>query len=560
VKLITPVFFLIFFYSGLIAAGQETSSPIDKQSKEIKDIFQNERSVEKSRALMDIINTIDDTYSDIYGSLKKGKKIVIFIDPAHGKLKNGQWQGGAATRRQSCTNKPEEYYSIIIAREMYKKLKANPHIEVKTTPDFLDVLEERGEIYNDIPFTKTTELAAKAEAFMIITEHLNNVSVMDKADGILNIPGIHITRSLGGQKMLRDVGSQYRGFLTLYNMFDAGGFSKEYAQRLRDSLVSKGIKPNNWEQGVVGDDRFTYFLDYPISIIYESGFISNPEEEKLLASKEYAVKLTDSQYTALLSTIKDVFKVDISSKTPKQLGKKPEDDLRVEMMKLARIAVYYLKCADTQKALATIDIMEKKSGKELKPHMSCFAGIKNKIEQTEKLYSLAASTKNKNKKKKQQTAGRYYKQAYDLLSYSPVYKAYKDKYSRALGIRKSDTLIASSGGKTAYKPSNENKTFFYSNKAPKLRTILLPIEDGQSIETAIEAALAPDTETLTKLSDSFRKAKEFGRGIYLISINNKLKVTKVQKVSGVLLDPWKYQNQQYLKNSYFAPPSRDKSL
>ena len=554
IKYIMAGFFCALLFLNMpMNAGEQWS--LENQSDEIKDILKNESNASKKRDLANILGKVDEIYGDVYTSLQNGRKLTIFFDPAHGKLKNGQWQGGIATRRQSCTNKPEEYYSIIISRAMYKRLKSNPYIDVKTTPDFFEVLEGRSETYNDIPFTKTVELAAKYDAFMIIAEHLNNVSVVEKADGILNIPGIHITRTIAGQKMLRYVNSSYKGFLTLYNKFDTSGFSRLYAQKLKDSLVAKGLKANSWEQGVVGDGRFTYFLDYPISVIYESGFISNPDEEKLLATKEYAEKLADSQYSTLLETIKDVFKVDISKKV-KQTSQKHTGSDPVDMIKLGRIAVYYLKSADTKGLMLSIKAIEKKAGKEFASNAVHFSAIKNKIEQSEKLYSLGKNAKGK---KKKSTASNYYKRAYNMIGYAPAYRAYKNKYLEALGRNKNIQIASSYSNDNATYKTQKN-SFTYSQKAPKLRTIILTIEEGQSLEAAIDAALTPDAETLKKLTASFKKSAKFNKGIYLISINNDLKVTKMNKVSGVLLDPWKYQNQQYLKNSYFASTSRDKSL
>ena len=552
-KYIAAVFFCaLLFLSIPINAGEQWS--LENQSPEIKEILKNEKNISVTHDLTDILRRVDEIYGDIHTALQEGRKLIIFFDPAHGKLKNGQWQGGAATRRQSCTNKPEEYYSIIISREMYKRLKSNPNIDVKTTPDFFEALEGRSETYNDIPFTKTTELAAKYGAFIIITEHLNNVSVMEKADGILNIPGIHITRTLAGKKMLRYIDSSHRGFLTLYNKFDTSGFSKLYAQKLKDSLAAKGLKPNKWGEGVIGDDRFTYFLDYPISVIFESGFISNPDEEKLLTSKEYVKKLADSQYSTLLETIKEVFGVDISKKIRKPSQKYRDSDL-VNMIKLGRIAVYYLKSANTQGLMLSIKAIEKKAGKKFAANAAYFSAIKNKIEQSEKLYSLGKNAKSKKKPK----AADYYRQAYNMLSYAPAYRAYKNKYFEALGRNKNIQLASSySNDDAAYQP--QKNSFIYSQKAPKLRTIILTIEENQSLEAAIDAALSPDAETLKKLTASFKKTAAFNKGIYLVSINNDLKVTKTSKVSGVLLDPSKYQNQQYLKNSYFASTLRDKSL
>ena len=551
---------LLCSYSPLVSAPD-----LESQSIKIKSIIENEENVNTSREIIDIIQTMDDIYSDLYEKLKDGKKIVIFVDPAHGLLPDGRWQGGAATRRQSCTDKPEEYYSTIIARELYKKLKANPHIEVKSTPDFLDVMKGNSENYKNISFPETIILAKKANAFMIVSEHLNNVSVVDKASGILNIPGIHITRSLYGERILKLVTGSHKGFLTLYNKFDASGFSKEYATNIRDSLVKKGIKPNRWDEGVVGDDRFTYFSDYPISVIYESGFISHPDEEKLLGSQEYAAVLADSQYKALLKTIEDVFKVDISGRSPKKRSSDNEAvDSTVELIKLSQIAVHYIKKADTDKAASVINMMESSSSYN---NIAYFKTIRAKIVQSESYYAKGvAASKNKNKvaknnskkgkkKAKPVNPNVYYSQAYNSLNAIPVFKAYKNKYAKVMNRRSTGTVASTPSPQKAYSP----QTIVYATKAPKLRTILLPIEDGKDLKQAIEAALSPDKATLEKLHASFQKSN-FTNGIYLVTINNKLTVTKKQKVKSVTLNPNKYQNQQYLKNSFFAPNIVEKSI
>ena len=83
-------------------------------------------------------------------------------------------------------------------------------------------------------------------------------------------------------------------------------------------LVSRGLKPNSWGFGAVGDSRFCYFVDFPVSIIYESGFISHPEEEKKLRDPEYIKLLVDSQYSTMLETVNEVFGVDISGAQAKK--------------------------------------------------------------------------------------------------------------------------------------------------------------------------------------------------------------------------------------------------
>ena len=134
IKYIAAVFFCAsLFWDTPISAKEQWS--LQNQSPEIIEILKSEKNTSKKNDLLNILRKTDEIYGDIYTSIREGQKLTIFFDPAHGKLKNGQWQGGAATHRQSCTNKPEEYYSIIFSREMYKRLKSNPYIDVKTTPD-----------------------------------------------------------------------------------------------------------------------------------------------------------------------------------------------------------------------------------------------------------------------------------------------------------------------------------------------------------------------------------------------------------------------------------------
>lgn len=545
-------------------------------------VIASETNKKSLQDIKEITNRIDDTYSDLYEKLKSGKKLTVFFDPAHGKDDSNRWTGGSATRRQSCTNRPEEYYSIIISREMYKRLKSNKFIDIKTTTDFLEVLEGKSEIYNNISFTETVANATKHNAFIIISEHLNNVSVIEKAAGIMNIPGIHVTRNLQGQRILKYVSNSYKGFLTLYNKLDASGFSNHYAVALKSSLVAKGLTANNWEHGAVGDDRFTYFVDFPVSVIYESGFISNPTEEKLLATQEYGALLADSQYTTLLESIKDIFKVDISGNRVKKTNDYKNRIDALELMKLSRIAVYYLKKADTERAVQTIRIMETNYSKpEYKSKIAYYSGIRKRIETTENFYKAGVTNL---KKKNKTTAARYFKKAYYGLNASPIYSAYKNKYAKTLW----------SGGSTS-SVSHKSRPYYHEiketaviPKAPKRRTIILSIEEGQTLEESIRAALDPNEANLKKLTASFKNASNsvlqkkkvwskkqkkyitswkrvnkkvyFTTGIYLVNIDDNLRVTKALKTSNVVLDHNKYQNQQYLKNSYFASSVMKKAL
>ncbi|MCP4131460.1 MAG: hypothetical protein GY754_10820 [bacterium] len=582
------LFFIVFVsffvgYPGIVYSEPETKTEAivkaKPQSKTIQAILKKEKSTVTTKSLIHCIERVDSIYADLYEKLKKGKKIVIFFDPAHGKLANNKWQGGDSTRRSSCTNRPEEFYSILFSREMYKLLAANDFISVKTTDDYLKVLKGESDSYKNIAFPMTVKLAQKENAFIIISEHLNNVSMIHKASGRVNLPGIHITRDNYGRKVLQYVIGTYSGFLTLYNKLDASGFSKKYALKIKEHLVKDGFKANSWKFGAVGDDRFSYFVDFPISVIYESGFISNPEEEKKLRDREHVKKMVTAQYNSLLENIEEVFGVDISGSSPGLSHKKAHH--RVELLKLSRIAIMYTKMGKTKKALAVIKTMEKKYKKTgYKDYIVYYSKMKKRIQKGEKYYRLG---KINQKRKRYKKAWRYFRKALRSVKYDPVFMAYSKKYASKLHRKRRKRSARSVAVKKTKK-----QAFIYVKKASRRTPIILAIEENQSLSDALSLALAPDKKTLKKLTKSFKKAKvvkrrrvrryskkrgrkityykkyrkrvRFKKGIYIVHLNKNLSVRKVKAVRSVLLSPWKYQNQQYLKNSYFATGVRNKAL
>ncbi|HOD15338.1 MAG TPA: N-acetylmuramoyl-L-alanine amidase [Spirochaetota bacterium] len=578
--------------AGSIVHAQPESPFTRPQTQTIQSIWNTEKNAAQKERIAEIVNRIDQTYACLYDNIEKGGKLVIFFDPAHGKLRNGQWQGGDATRRTSCTNLPEEYYSIQISRKMYELLSKNRFIEIKTTDDYLDVLKGKSDTYRDIPFSTTVEMADRAGAFIIISEHLNNISVLHKADGRVNLPGIHITRNGYGWKVLRFVKDTYEGFLTLYNKLDASGFSYNYALKLKKTLVSKGFTPNSWGFGAVGDSRFCYFVDFPVSIIYESGFISNPEEEKKLRDPQFIQKLVDSQYAALLETVDEVFGVDISGFSVKKTGDPSTD--RIDLLKLARLSVYYIKTGNTASSIRVIREMEKKySGSKYREHTWYFSSVKNSLVTSCNYYARAQKYK---RHKKNKLARKYFWLARRSLQSAPIFAGLRDRYHHELRTTAASTTPAKPATAdikpAAVDVKPVNRTFYTSfiARAPLGRSIILPVEQNQSLETAIQLALDPDEETLGKLVKSFKNGKivtrskyyrssgkgkkkkrvavwktkvshvRFGTGIYIVNLDRNLNIVSARYVSSVPLNPGLYQNQQYLKNSYFSHDTKDRAL
>lgn len=599
-RLLKPVltFLLIIIITTNLFPSLKTK-PIETEteSKTISVILKTEKNPHKQKELLNILNNINRIYGRLYENLKEKKKLVVFFDPAHGKIPNGMWQGGKITGRSSCTNYPEEYYSVQISRELYKLLRRNPFIDVRSTADYMEVLKGNSDIYKNIPFPETVKLAKEAGSFIIISEHLNNVSLFHKADGRVNLPGLHITQNRSGNRILCYVPKPYEGFLTLYNRLDTSGFSRLYALKLKERLILMGLKPNKWQKGAVADDRFSYFVDFPISIIYESGFISNPHEEKKLRDPIYIKMLVKAQYETLLENLNDTFGVDITGIDPVKT-KKPVHH-RLELLKLARIAVYYLKDGNTKRSINTIDRMIMRYGKTgFKPYINYFSGIKKSLVKAEKFYSFGKRYSRlayKYKKKKEWKRSRrfrslskkYFRWA-KKYTYKPVFLAYRIKYSKVLRqrCRKRSFKYYHSGRKQHFK-GRSNKVIARSKSALR-KPIIIPIESNQRLEDAIMNALSPDKRYLKKLKKSFKNAKitrwvkkryyskkrkrwmttwrkrtwrvRFKKGIYIVKLNRRLKIIKANRVNSVILSSKKYQNQQYLNNSYFSKSSMIKTL
>ncbi len=580
-RTISLIVLAALFVAAPLFASTENQLPGSQPPLIMKIINGEKRKTHRDGAIK-VIGQIDSTYAQLYQNLLNGGKLVIFFDPAHGKLPDGRWQGGDATGRSSCTGNPEEFYSIKFSRRMYQLFEKNKYIEVSSTDDFSDVLRGKSDVYNDIAFPVTVDLAYKSGAFIIISQHLNNTSVVHKADGRVNLPGIHITRNAYGWKILRYVRDTYQGFLTLYNKLDASGFSLNYALKLKKALVKKGLKPNSWDHGAVGDSRFCYFVDFPVSIIYESGFISNPDEEKKLRDPEYINTIVEAQYASLLETVEEIFGVDISGQTVRKT-REPSAE-RLELLKLARLAVYYIKTGDVNGGILVIREMEKKySGSNYHEYTRYFSSVRKSLVKSSHYYSTAQKFKHKKNHRK---ARYYFRLARRTLQRGPVFSTLQNRYSSELHTHsrgKKPSKMAGSG------TSSSAASFSpFVPKAPVSRCVLFPIEPGQTLENAIELALDPDAATHVRLVHSFKNAKNwskkrvsyyskkhkkrmtrwvtapknvtFSTGIYIVRLNSKLDVVSAIRVNSVVLNHDRYQNQQYLKNSYFANVTRERTL
>ncbi len=532
-----------------------------QQADIIATIISEEQDKERVDQLQQMLQFMDNLYDNLHNRVKNGEKIVIFFDPAHGIDDDGKWEG-EKTGRLSCTGLPEEHYSLLISRKLYQLLKKNPYIQVVSTQDYIDALEGKTDTYNNITFRETVELAKNAKAVLVISEHLNNTASIFKAYGLANVKGIHITYS-NGKAYLTHIREEHKGFLTLYNKFDASGFSYMVASKVKAKLMAYNLRVNSWNYGTVADDRFTYFVNYPISVIFESGFISNPEDEALLSNPEYQKLIAQSHYEAILETIAVTFGVDISGFFSPRIvdGVNPARNLL--LLKLSRIACYYISKNDTDKGTHVLSLLLK----ECDPAKDAaiienIQDMKYRIQRSKELYAKALALK---KKGKMQKARYCMRKAISLISRSPVFyemrKTYRAEYK---GLK--EIIEQKSVASTYSAPDRVVNPLVSRITTP----VLVVIEQHMTPQEAIYNALQCDEALLKKISSQFMQAhikvgkkrfeKPQGEGIYIVQLTAKGNVKNVKRVAIVKLDPYKYQNQMYLKNSYCAPKERNKSL
>ncbi|HPD05976.1 MAG TPA: N-acetylmuramoyl-L-alanine amidase [Spirochaetota bacterium] len=526
----------------------------------IATILNGEQSKERADEIIQIAGFIDELYSNLPQRIKNGQKLVLFFDPAHGIDDDGKWEG-EKTGRLSCTGLPEEFYSIAISRKLYTLLKKNPYIQVASTKDYIDALEGNSDSYNNITFKETVELARNARAALVISEHLNNTASLFKAYGLVNVKGIHVTYS-NNTAYLTHIKEEHKGFLTLYNKFDTSGFSYKLASAVKGKLVANGLRVNSWNFGTVADDRFSYFVNYPISVIFESGFISNPDDETMLRNPDYQQLIAKSHYESILETIATTFGVDLSGFWgPRIIDTDFQKNLT--LLKLSRIACNYISKNDTSKGLYVLQILLNQCDPEKDTAViENITDMKYRIERSQTLYTKALQLKKKGQIRKAKIS---MQKAISLISRSPVFYEMRKAYRTEYGVLKEtspqkDYALQHPIPAKGVNPSPSSIT----------TPVLIVLKNDITVSEAIYNALRCDDAMLKKLTQQFASSKiKAGKkrfenptkeGIYIVQLTPKGNIKSVKRVTIVKLNPYKYQNQMYLKNSYCVSKEKSKSL
>jgi tetratricopeptide (TPR) repeat protein len=586
-SILSALFFIfIFAYqaSALDNIPISFSGPVAK-------IISSENDPSTREILIETAKTLTAIYGNLYENCVQGKKIKIFMDPAHGMVfyhGSMQWQA-ALTWRKSTTGEPEEVYSIPLARGLYRIMSANPHFEIISSPNYLEMLQGKIDTYNDMTFDESVAGARTAHAFMIVSEHLNNIAPISKADGFVNIRGLHITCDWERNPHLSYISSIYRGYFTYYSIFDTTGMSRRIGEGFRDNMIAGGFTPNAWGNGIVGDDRFSTYINYPISIIYESAFISNPAEEALLRDKKHQDLIVQSQYSGIIEAIKNTFGVDLSSDNPIKVF--DQDPSLLDSIILNRFALYYTQNMKYAKAIETIRALEQLSSPAIsRDNIAAYSGLKNKIyrvmqyDKTAKWYTANG---------KFIKAMKSYRAAIKIMGRHPLFNGARESThdfynycAERIGARK---IFYDNTIKRCDVFPPDMASFRTGIESHSLRTpYIVTITEGQELNEAIDLSIAPGDEIRNRIQNnvrngyitksvymkSYSKIKkryiykraqtrtraDFSPGLYIVRFNKNLSLRSVEKVSNVIFDPNRYQNQQFFKNSCLAEKTKEKSL
>jgi len=574
-----PLLALVVFY--LLTApvlGATFSAPV-------LSVINNENDPAVRERLIKEMERIDYLYGDLYNKMRGGRKITVFVDPAHGMLDSGVWQG-SVTWRQSTTGEPEELYSIPIARALYSNVMQNSSMRIATTHDFLNVLKGNSIIYNDIGFSESARLADRADSFLMVSCHLNNISPIYKADGYVNLYGIHITCDNNGTRYLSDVKNVQRGFLTLHSAFDPSGFSRNIAVDLRSNHSSQNMYINEWDEGVVADDRYSYFWGYPMAVIFETGFISNPDEEQFLRIPANQKMIGKAQYNSIISSIRNTFGVDISSGTPVKIFDQPQH--LTDVIMLSRAIVYYMKTGASREAqFAAKTLIDNYDQGQYYEGVQFYKALHRRLATANALAAKAEGAKKKKLSRK--TIRSYYARASRSAGKGSFYRAVRRSISGG-GLTDED-LGGESPSSTAQRIGAPPKFAALPVSVEKhtLSTpFILAIKPGNTLKEAIDQSIAPGEKNKAALYKSLTNAKmtkstwvkvysqkkkryvwkkkiykiqqDFPTGIYIVRITAKMGISSIEKVSRVAFDPKRYQNQEYFKNSCLAEEQPAKSL
>lgn len=251
------------------AIKEETSNNVEKsENKQIENEISNEKVVDEKKNVIDDKNVVIENVEikeEIVNNQQNNK--VIVIDPGHQAKGNNEKEpiGPGATETKAkvttgatgvATGQKESELNLSVAKLLQKELEQKGYtvIMTRTTQDVNMSNSERAKIAND----------ANSDAFIRI--HANSAE-SSSAKGVLT--------------MCQTNSNEYNGDLAdeSYNLSKlvVDNIVKETGAQNRNVTRTDTMSGINW-------------CTVPTTIV-EMGFLSNPEEDKLMATEEYQKKI-----------------------------------------------------------------------------------------------------------------------------------------------------------------------------------------------------------------------------------------------------------------------------
>lgn len=195
-------------------------------------------------------------------SLPVSNKVII-LDAGHGKPDEGA---------SGSTGTTEESINLTITKKVQKLLEQSGSIVILTRSDENGIYNQdedslRNKKVSDIK--NRVKIGNESSADIFVSIHLNKIEQ-----------------------------SQYYGWQTFFKPNNKQ--SKKLAQNIQQSLNESIQKENKRETLKISGKYIIDHVEIPISIV-ECGFLSNPEEEKLLQQDEYQSRLAWGIYTGIMN-------------------------------------------------------------------------------------------------------------------------------------------------------------------------------------------------------------------------------------------------------------------
>ena len=195
-------------------------------------------------------------------SLPVSNKVII-LDAGHGKPDEGA---------SGSTGTTEESINLAITKKVQKLLEQSGSIVILTRSDENGIYNQdedslRNKKVSDIK--NRVKIGNESSADIFVSIHLNKIEQ-----------------------------SQYYGWQTFFKQNNEQ--SKKLAQNIQQSLNESIQKENKRESLKISGKYIIDHVEIPISIV-ECGFLSNPEEEKLLQQDKYQSRLAWGIYIGIMN-------------------------------------------------------------------------------------------------------------------------------------------------------------------------------------------------------------------------------------------------------------------